>query len=174
MKLQLKTLSVILLLAGPAAAQVRVSLPGGSNPYIGAPVHLPAPSISPALGMRIELPAPRLNPGLTVTLAPTPSAAVAIMGVFPVLPLPMIPSRPVIPAIRPSASRENVAHPLAPVLPGLGAQFAAAEKNDDWKKDLGDGLFDGRFIPSRNPELVRPSERLTLPETDLEAEIGAY
>lgn len=179
MKLQLKTLSVLLLLAAPASAQVRLILPGGSNPYIGAPVTLPGPAINPLAWMRIELPAPRLNPGLTVSLAPTPSAAVAIMGVFPILPIPMIPSRPVVPVIRPTASRENVAHPLAPILPGLGAQFAAADsaavpKNDDWKKDLGEGLFDGRFVPSRKPEPVRPSERMTLPEIDLEKEIGAY
>lgn len=52
------------------------------------------------------------------------------MGAFPLLPIPMIPSRPVVPVIRPVASRK--------------------------------------------PEPVRPSERMTLPETDLEMEIGAY
>jgi len=179
MKLQLKTLSRVLLpllLSVPAAAQVRTLLPGGSNPHIGSPIRLPGPSINPVAGMRIDLPAPRLNPGLSVNLAPTPSAPVAIMGVFPILPIPMIPSRPVVPVVRPSASRENVAHPLAPILPGLGAQFseAASEKKNDWQKELGEELFDGRLIPSRKPAPVRPGEYVTLPEADLEVEIGAY
>lgn len=177
MKLQLKTLSRILLpllLSAPAAAQVRAILPGGSNPYIGVPATLPGPAINPVAGMRIELPAPRLNPGLSVKLAPTPSTLIPIMGVFPILPIPMIPSRPVVPVVRPAASRENVAHPLAPILPGLGAQFATAEKKNDWQKELGEELFDGRLIPSRKPRPLRPGEYVTLPETDLEAEIGAY
>ncbi len=179
MKLSLKTVVAVLLpalLSVPASAQFRAILPGGANPYIGAPVILPSPAINPIAGMRIDLPAPRLNPGLAVTLAPAPapSAAVAIMGVFPILPIPMIPSRPVVPVVRPAASRENVAHPLAPILPDLRAQFGTAEKNNDWQKELAEGLFDGRLIPARKPAPVRPSVRVTLPEADLEAEIGAY
>jgi len=177
MKLQQKTFLAILLpaiLAGSAAAQMRMVLPGGSNPYIGAPISLPGPISAPISGMKIELPAPRLNPSVSITLAPTPLAAVAIMGVFPVLPIPMIPSRPVVPAVRPAASRENVAHPLAPILPGLGAQFAAAEAKNDWRKELGEGLFDGRLIPARKPAPVRAGHNISLPERDLEIEIGAY
>lgn len=181
MKLQLKSFSVILLpvlLAGAASAQVVRGLPGGYNPHIGAPVTLPGPVVSPSIGMKIELPAPRLNPGLSVSLAPAP--AVAVMTVIPVLPMPRIPSRPIVPIIHPTASHENVAHPLAPILPGLRVQLDEAKAKKDWRKDLGDEVFDGRLIPNRRnvvvvptaPSPVRPSRRVTLPEWDLESEIG--
>lgn len=185
MKLQMKTVLAILLpvvLTGSAAAQVRMALPGGSNPYIGAPIYLPGPISGPVAGMKIELPAPRLNPGMAITLAPTPAAYVAVTAVIPLLPIPMIPSRPIVPVIRPMATRENVAHPLAPILPGLGAQFGSAEKKNNWQKEISENLFDGRLIPERgtvvdprdseNP--VRPGRNIGLPELDLEREIGAY
>lgn len=181
MKLQVKPLLLLLpaLLAAPAVAQVRVVLPGGNNPYIGAPAYLPGPAVTPLNNMRIDLPAPSLNPGLAISLAPTPNAAVAIMGVFPVLPIPMIPSRPIVPVIRPEATRENVAHPLAPILPGLGAQFAANDRTVNGepvkvRRDALDNLFDGGRKPAPQPSPVRPSRRVTLPESDLEHEIGAY
>ena len=185
MKLQQKTFLAILLpavLAGSAAAQVRMVLPGGSNPYIGAPAYLPVPISGPVAGMKIELPAPRLNPGMAITLAPTPAAYVAVMAVIPVLPIPMIPSRPIVPIIRPMATRENVAHPLAPILPGLGAQFGTADKKNNWQKEISENLFDGRLIPERKVIVdprngsapVRPSSNIGLPEHDLEIEIGAY
>lgn len=177
MKLQLKTVIGILLpavLAGSAAAQAVRILPSG--PGIGAPIYFPGPVTGPTAQIKIELPSPRLNPGLTVTLAPV------VMGVFPALPMPMIPDRPIIPAIRPIAVRENVAHPLAPILPGLKAQLSEVDKKNDWKKEIGDGLFDGRLIPERKPVVepsdrpapVRPGRQISLPEADLEREIGAY
>lgn len=185
MKLQMKTVLAILLpvvLTGSAAAQVRMALPGGSNPYIGAPAYLPGPIIGPVAGMKIELPAPRLNPGMAISLAPTPAAYVAVMAVIPVLPIPMIPSRPIIPMIRPMATRENVSHPLAPILPGLIAQFGTAEKKNNWQKEISENLFDGRLIPERKIVVdprngsapIHPSHNIGLPEQQLEIEIGAY
>lgn len=181
MKLHLKTLSATLLpalLAGTAAAQVVRGLPGGYNPHIGAPVALPGPIGAPVTGVKIELPAPRLNPGLAVSLAPAP--AVAVMAVIPALPMPRIPSRPIVPVIHPTAARENVAHPLAPILPSLRVQLDEAKAKKDWHKDLGEEVFDGRLIPNRRgvvvvptaPSPVRPSRRVSLPEWDLESEIG--
>lgn len=163
MKLHLKTLIKILLpalLSGPASAQVTMILPGGANPYIGTPVNLPGPLGGATTGMKIEFPTPRLTPDLTVTLTPMPVAESAIIRVFPVFPIPRIPSRPIIPMIRPTASRENVTHPLAQILPGLRVQFAAVEKRNS--TNTFEKMFDGRSV------------QISLPERDLEAEIGAY
>jgi hypothetical protein len=150
--------SVAALLAGPAGAQV---VPGG----LGAirPLSLPGPVAGPVLVPRIDLPAPSLGSGLPM-LSLTPSLAAAPS--FPSLPLPRIPSRPVVPVYRPSAARENVAHPLKPVLPGLRAQLDAPAK------DRAGILFDGRRAPAAKPA-VETGEFLTIPEADLEAEIGA-
>jgi hypothetical protein len=170
MNLQLKTsLSFLLpaLLAGSAAAQVVSIFPGAWAPSIAI-----LPGRTPV--MRIELPSPRLDPGLTITLAPV------VAGVFPALPLPRIPSRPIVPIIRPVASRENVAHPLAAILPGLGVQLGAAEKKEpadaaeNRRREILDHLFDRRPAPSQEPEPVRPSRQIGLPERDLEKEIGAF
>lgn len=170
--MKLHAILLPVLLAAPASAQVAI-LPGGYNPHIGAPVTLPSPAVNYPAITRIELPAPRLDPALNLTLSPVPS--VAIMAVIPVLPIPMIPSRPVVPVIRPVATRENVSHPLAPILPGLNAQFSD-EKNAEKKgknektgrRDALDELFDGRSQP------VRPGRTVYLPERELEIEIGAY
>ena len=94
------------------------------------------------------------------------------MGVFPALPIPKIPGNPIVPVIRPVASRENVAHPL----PGVIARLDSEEKTEkrDGKKEIADQVFDGRPAPERKPVVVVPGRTIGLPEMELEKEIGAY
>lgn len=132
-----------------------------------APVHLP--HAGPAI-VRVELPPPTLGSGLPAASL-TPS-----LGVFPTLPIPYIPSRPVVPIYRPAAEKENVKNPF----PGLRAKLAAVAgkvaepktKNDRRREKL-DGLFDGRRESEEKP-VVGESVLIGLPEEDLKEEIGAY
>jgi hypothetical protein len=170
MTLNLKKLPWILipaLLAGRAVAQVQ-RLPGGINPYIGAPISLPGPYTSPAAGLKIELPAPALHPGaLALKTVSAPAVAISMPGPLPALPFVAI-----------TAERENVRHPLAAVFPDLKVQLSKPEKKGgDAVKEKLDEKFDGRFrkdLPAVElPEdLPRPARRIGLPEWDLENELG--
>jgi len=168
MRNQLKTLIKILLpaavLAGSAAAQQMTILPGA----LGATrVHCPGPVIlqpmvlAPKIGhLAMPIPVLPVNP-----LLPVPR----IMPVAPEI-MPMMPARPVLPImpVRYAALNAALAAP---------AQAGPAKPDGDGK--LGE-LFDGRpaepvkSAVDNRPAPVRPSRRITLPESDLEAEIGAY
>ncbi len=164
--------SLSLLLAGSASAQVISILPGGrGNLYIGTGVNLPGPASNIVISPRINLPAPLLTPTVALTLAPVPVAAA-----FPVLPVAL----PVaVPQYAIVAERENVTMPY----PALRAQFGAASKEASSPKDAAasreklENMFDGRRQPSeKNDGLgpVRSDRHQSLPEHDLESEIGAY
>lgn len=168
MRLQNAFVSFVIpaVLAGSAAAQM-VTMPAGMT-YPVAPVSLPGPVTGPTAIIKIELPSPRLDPALAVALNPVPS--VAAFAVLPSLPVPMIPSRPVVPVMRPDARRENVRHPLSPLFPVLRVQLDAKKEKTGAPAPL-DGFFDGRKTPEKKP-VVEPGTVFTLPESDLEAEIG--
>lgn len=164
--------SLSLVLTGSASAQVTSILPGGrGNLYIGTGVNLPGPVSNIVISPRINLPAPLLTPTVALTLAPVPMAAA-----IPVLPVALptaIPYHSII------AERENVTTPS----PALRAQFGAAAKTAAAPKDAVapreklDNLFDGRKNEkSVNDDLgpVRSDRHQSLPEHDLESEIGAY
>lgn len=156
------------LLAGTAAAQTAVRVLPGALPYPTLPATLPSPVATYPVPMRIELPAPRLTPGQTLVLAAAP--VVTELGVFPALPLPMIPSRPRVPVVRAVAEKENVRHPLTGIAP-LRARLeetAAEKKTEKNREQINplDEVFDGRRAP------VRPAEVITFPEFELEREIG--
>jgi hypothetical protein len=169
MKNQLKTLVKILLpaavLAGSAAAQQMTILPGA----LGATrVHCPGPVILAPMVLAsdvgyLAMPIPVLprNP-----LAPMPRVA-------PVTPeiMPMMPARP--------------AMPITPIrYAALGVALSAPSSTAPAKADAQgrklEELYDGRpaeaaksAVESR-PAPVSPSRRISFPERDLEAEIGAY
>lgn len=128
-------------------------------PALIMPVSLPAPVVNYPAPLRIELPAPTLNPGRALVLAAAPVA----VAVLPSLPVPMIPSRPRVPVLRATPERENVRHPLA----GIRVKLNDPEpKRRERKVEILDEIFDGRRAP------VRPGTVMTLPESDLEHEIG--
>ncbi len=173
-----KTIFVLLstILATSASAQVSI-LPGGrGNLYIGNPTTLPGPAANIVISPRINLPAPLLTPSVVMSLSPVLTAAAipAMPAALPVMPAAAIPSARII------AERENVAIPY----PALRAQFAAPSKEVNPAKDAVanreklENLFDGRRRPVRNAEdelgPVRSDRHHSLPENDLEREIGAY
>jgi len=163
--------SFSLVLAGSASAQVTSILPGGrGNLYIGTGVNLPGPMSNIVISPRINLPAPLLTPTVAFTLAPAPLAAA-----IPVLPVALpvaVPQHAIV------AERENVTMPY----PALRAQFGAASKDAPAKDTVAsreklENMFDGRRQPSeKNDDLgpVRSDRHQSLPEHDLESEIGAY
>lgn len=159
--------SLSLALAGTASAQVTSILPGGrGNLYIGTGVNLPGPMSNIVISPRINLPAPLLTPTVAFTLAPVPMAAA-----IPVLPIALptaIPHHSIV------AERENVTMPY----PALRAQFGAASKDAAAPREKLDNLFDGRKPGEKgvNDDLgpVRSDRHQSLPEHDLESEIGAY
>lgn len=164
--------SLSLVLAGSASAQVTSILPGGrGNLYIGTGVNLPGPVSNIVISPRINLPAPLLTPTAAFTLPPVPMAAA-----LPTLPVALPVAVPQQRAI--VAERENVTMPY----PALRAQFGSASKNADSPKDVIasreklDNLFDNRKKPATNDDLgpVRSDRHQSLPEQDLESEIGAY
>lgn len=158
---KLLALAIPALLAGTAAAQSAVVVLPGALPYPALPLTLPSPAAVFPVPTRIELPAPTLVPGRALLLAPAPAA----FAVLPALPVPMIPSRPRVPVFRATPERENVRHPLA----GLRLQLREQEqKKPERREDVLGELFDGRRAP------VRPGAVLTLPEADLEHEIGVF
>jgi len=165
--------TVVLLLATSASAQVISILPGGrGNLYIGTPTTLPGPMGNIVISPRISLPAPLLAPSISMTAAPTPMIAalpvLAIASPIPALPAAAIPQQRIL------AVQENVAMPN----PALRAKFAAPAKDASTKeaaRENLDHLFDNRPAPKnddRSP--VRSDRHQSLPEQDLESEIGAY
>lgn len=163
--------SLSLVLAGTASAQVTSILPGGrGNLYIGTGVNLPGPAANIVISPRINLPAPLLTPTAAFTLAPVPMAAA-----LPTLPVALpvaVPQQAIV------AERENVTMPY----PALRAQFGAANKDAAAPKEVVapreklDNLFDGRKPKNASEDLgpVRSDRHQSLPEQDLESEIGAY
>lgn len=162
--------SLSLVLAGSASAQVTSILPGGrGNLYIGTAVNLPGPAANIVISPRINLPAPLLTPAVAFTLAPVPMAA-ALPALPVALPVAM-PQNAIV------AERENVAMPY----PALRAQFGSASKDAAAPKEVVapreklDNLFDGRKpVKNASDDLVRSDRHQSLPEQDLESEIGAY
>ncbi len=165
--------SLSLLLAGSASAQVTIILPGGrGNLYIGTGVNLPGPVSNIGINPRINLPAPLLTPTVALMLAPVPVAAA-----IPVLPVALpiaVPQHAIV------AERENVTMPY----PALRAQFGAASKDAPAKdivssREKLENMFDGRRQPTQKNASgdlgpVRSDRHQSLPEHDLESEIGAY
>lgn len=149
-----------LILSTSASAQVTSILPGGrGNLYIGTQATLPGPVPNIVISPRINLPAPLLTPTVALTMAPAPAA------------------------VRVTAARENVALPGA-----LAARFSAPSKDAAQAKDVSaarelneqrermENLFDGRRAAKDEDEFgpVRSGRHVSLPEHDLESEIGAY
>ena len=165
-----------LILASSASAQMSTILPGGrGNIYIGNAINLPGPSANIVISPRISLPAPLLSPSVALTLAPVPMAAYAVIPVLPIA-LPAA-----VPAYRITAQRENIAIPGA-----LIAHFASAPSKDATpakdaiaSREKLNNLFDGRKQPAEKSPVdefgpVRSDRHHSLPENDLEKEIGAY
>jgi hypothetical protein len=172
--------TLILVLAGSASAQTISILPGGRGGlYIpSTPSTVPGP-----LGNipRLYLPGPLLTPAVALTLAPIPGIAI------PMLPLnPMMPAHEILPAPR------AVPLPLPRISPNMpiqyaalhGAMLAAPSKEAAAPSASAtpsqaklEKLFDGR-TPAEKAEddlgPVRPGRHMSLPENDLEKEIGAY
>ena len=135
---------------------------GGARVYCPGPVILQPLSLTPGLGhLAMPIPVLPLNP-----LLPLPRIA-------PVTPeiMPMMPARPVLP-IMPIRYAALSAALAAPAEAGPAKADAPGRKLEE--------LFDGRLAPAAKsavdsrPAPVRPSRRISLPERDLEAEIGAY
>ncbi len=179
------------LLAAPASAQV-VGFNPAVNPVYGLPKSLPSPLSGPLTGMRISLPN-LIGVTPTISLAAAPLAAPsALPSAAVVIALPAAP-RPVayvpeplekLPRVQAVADRENRANPFRSLLPDGVARFGAAapaQSPADAKaeQDRLDQLFDGEGQPARRPTVelprrapVKPSRRHSLPEWDLESELG--
>lgn len=184
MNIKMTLILLTTILATSASAQVNI-LPGGrGNIYIGTPMNLPSPAANIAISPRISLPAPLLTPTVALTLSP-----VMVAAAIPVLPVALPSAIPVMPVSLPSPHAEEhvyevkalkMAQPLAlmhsinlsaPVKDSTPAKSVAAagEKLD--------GLFDGRKDEKTGTDEsgpVRTDRRQSLPENDLEKEIGAY
>ncbi len=176
--------TLTLILATSASAQMISILPGGrGNLYIGTPTTLPGPMSNITISPRITLPAPLLAPSITVALAPAPVPAQIPVPVLPILPVtPVVPALPV--SVIPEhmwnfAMHDNV--PL-PFPSALRAQLSAPSKDGSAKdaaasREKLDNVFDGRKLPSEKTDdlgPVRSDRHQSLPEHDLESEIGAY
>jgi hypothetical protein len=176
--------TLALLLAVSASAQVVTILPGGrGNIYIGTPSNLPGPAANIVISPRISLPAPLLTPAVAMTLAPVPMAAA-----IPVLPVALPSAIPLMPIALPSPLPSDIVYHVAErAMPrALQAHFAAPAKDAASPKDVIaarerlDNAFDGSKLPNetripadeRGP--VRSDRHHSLPENDLEREIGAY
>lgn len=177
MKTFLTTLSLIL--ATSASAQVASILPGGrGNIYIGTPMNLPGPVSSVVISPRINLPAPLLTPAISATLAPVPVVMAAAIPAQ--LPTPVIPVAPTKPDLPISALPDHLwkLENVTISYPALRAKFAASAA-DNTPKDAAaerealENLFDGRKQPSEKSP-IRSDRHQSLPEQDLESEIGAY
>jgi hypothetical protein len=136
---------------------------------------------------RVELGAMLVSPVLTPAFKPMP------MGPsLPVLPVvPVIPGTPVMPIINPANPIPYVPRrSVTPVVaaghaPALNVLLSAPSKESNPAKDAIasreklDGIFDGRKQPAVRPDEdergpVRTGRHVSLPENDLEREIGAY
>ena len=181
--------TLVLVLAGSASAQMISILPGGrGNLYIGTPTTLPGPMGNIAISPRISLPAPLLAPSITVALAPTPAPAqVPVPVQIPAPALPILPVTPVMPNLPVSVIPEHMwnfsAHDNVPLpYPALRVKLAAPSKDGSAKdaaaaRENLDNLFDGRRQPTEKKDdlgPVRSDRHQSLPEHDLESEIGAY
>lgn len=167
----LSTLSLIL--ATSASAQVTSILPGGrGNLYIGTPMNLPGPAANIVISPRINLPAPLLTPVSPMMLAPVPASMMEAALARPVA-LPVI----VTPMSRVTAERENVAVSNRALRAQLSApaqgDAPAAPKEIAAEREKLENLFDGRRRPAEKSP-VRSDRHQSLPEQDLESEIGAY
>ena len=180
--------TLTLILATSASAQMISILPGGrGNLYIGTPTTLPGPLSNISISPRITLPAPLLAPSIVVTLAPAPVPA-QIPVQIPAPALPILPVTPVVPNLPKSvipehmwnfAMHDNVTMPYPSA---LRAQLSAPSKDGSAKdaaasREKLDNLFDGRKQPSEKTDdlgPVRSDRHQSLPEHDLESEIGAY
>lgn len=167
----LSTFAVIL--ATSASAQVTSILPGGrGNLYIGTPMNLPGPAANIVISPRINLPAPLLTPVSPMLLAPVPASMMEAALVRPVA-LPVV----VVALDHAAAQRVSAANSNRALRANLSAPSAAAK--DITPKELPadreklENLFDGRRQPAEKSP-VRSDRRQSLPEQDLESEIGAY
>lgn len=168
-----------LTLASTASAQTVFSGPSG-NVNIGSPVILVGRS---ALGNcpKVELTPLALTPAFTPVFSPVPMGpSLPMLPINPILPNgPMLPmpapvmpgrSTPVMPVVA-SLSALNSVKLSAPAKEGAPAKdvLAAREKLDK--------MFDGKGEPVEREDRsgpVRSSRHVSLPENDLEKEIGAY
>lgn len=170
--------TLALILAASASAQVISILPGGRGSLsIGAPTTLSGPLGGIAISPRINLSAPLLSPSIALTPAPVPMLMAAAVSVLPLS--PAMPALPVsmIPEHRWNLEvRENAALPY----PALRVQFAAPAKDAAASREKLENLFDGRNkkpaekSASDDLDPVRSDRHQSLPERDLESEIGAY
>lgn len=178
-KMTFATLSLIL--ASSASAQTVFTGPSGSL-NIGSPIIVVGRA---ALG---NCPKVELTPlGLTPT-AFTPAFSPVPMGPsLPMLPVnPIIPNGPMMPMPAPVMPGRST--PVMPVVASLSAlnavKLSAPAKEDAPAKDVIaareklDKMFDGKSQPVVEREdqsgPVRSSRHVSLPENDLEREIGAY
>ena len=177
-KMTFATLSLIL--ASSASAQTVFTGPSGSL-NIGSPIIMVGRS---ALGNcpRIDMATLPLTPAFTPVFSPVP------MGpALPMLPVnPMIPGAPMMPTPAPVMPGRRA--PSMPVIASLSAlnavKLSAPSKEDAPAKNVIaareklDKMFDGKTQPvvDREDESgpVRSSRHVSLPENDLEKEIGAY
>lgn len=172
--------TLALILATSASAQVTSILPGGrGNIFIGTPMNLPGPVSGPVIAPRISLPAPLLTPAVAMAPAPAPTPVQVPVPVIPVIPaLPPLPVSVIPEHLWKLSAHENVK--LA--YPALRATMAAPAKDASTQDPAArgeklDDLFDGRRSPSRKSDdlgPVRSDRHQSLPEQDLESEIGAY
>lgn len=170
-----------LILAVSASAQVISILPGGrGNLFVGTPASLPGPlagvTITPLMT------APLLAPALAVAAAPAP-----VVAQVPAPVLPAVPSMPSIPTLPVSKLPEHMwnlsAHDNVPMpYAALAVKLAAPAKdgsaqqptNSREAQDNLENLFDGRKARNEKSSPVRSDRHQSLPEQDLESEIGAY
>lgn len=177
-----KTILALLVLSAPASAQVVSNIPGSRGSIIvGTGVNLPGPIGSAVITPRISLPAPVLTPALTILPAPVVAYEIPVLPateIVAIKPLALPAKQPAMPvalpsAIPPSALTLHLAAASkaeAPVPPVTKEQLAQRERLDD--------LFDGRGgdrrerADQRGP--IRSGRHVSLPENELEREIGAY
>ena len=179
MNIKMTFVSLSLVLAGSASAQV--ILPGGrGNIYIGTPTYLPGPVPNIVISPRISLPSPLLAPSVAFVLAPVPMAAA-----IPVLPVALPSAIPFMPMSLPTVNPGHAEiHQMAiAIQPRALRQISLAAPTADGKvvvpsTEKLEGLFDGRRQPAEKGEdelgPVRSGRHVSLPEHDLESEIGAY
>lgn len=177
-----KTILALLVLSAPASAQVVSNLPGSRGSiYIGSAVNLPGPVTNTVIAPRISLPAPALTPALTILPAPVVSHEIPLLPateIVAIKPLALPAKQPAMPVVLPSAippaaltlqlgAASKSEKALPPVTP---EQLAQRERLDD--------LFDGRGADRRERAdqrgPIRSGRHVSLPENELEREIGAY
>lgn len=172
--------TLALILATSASAQV---VSGSIVTAVPLSLPSPLPNVTPLI-----LPAPSISPAVALTLAPALSApAIPVMPILPATPVArVVPIMPVLPT-NPAARGHN-ALPIMPVTQPKAIPFSmmrdhllAASKDAADKDAVAaaklDSLFDGstpaeKTADEKDP--VRSDRHHSLPENDLEKEIGAY